>query len=65
MFLFKMKKIKRGINVRKMHEDRMRYDLTLGKEGLESNINPSGSFPGVIMEKLKKTKMKTVVLLNS
>lgn len=47
---------KKDINVKKMHENRISYDLTLGREGLERNINPTGSFPGVIMEKLKQNK---------
>lgn len=42
---------KKNVNVKKMHKNRISYDLTLGREGLERNMNPSGSFPGVIMEK--------------
>lgn len=42
---------KKGINVKKMHKNRISYDLTLERKVLERNTNPSGSFSGVIMEK--------------
>lgn len=52
---------KKGINVKKIHKNRISYDLTLGREGLERNINPSGSFPGVIMKKLKQNKTENLL----
>lgn len=64
MDVFNVFEWKEGINVKKMHKNRISYDLTLGREGLERNINPSGSFPGVIMEKLKQNS-KLIALSTS